>query len=117
MAFSSLTSWLRSRGDALVSRCAAAVQNRRMQRARAQLPLHAREKATFWRARYLARNARLEREREARDLRRGSRASPASDLPAAQGISKADVLAAIARSRANREARRKAAHRQQEEGR
>ncbi|MGN6314040.1 MAG: hypothetical protein ACTHMO_09845 [Rhodanobacteraceae bacterium] len=117
MVFSSFTSWLRSRGDALVSRWAAAVQRRRMQRARAQLPSHAREKAAFWRARYLARNARLQREREARELRRGPRASPADGLPATQDISKADVLAAIARSRANRQARQKAAHGQQGERR
>jgi hypothetical protein len=102
--------WLRSRGDAAVVRCAALIQRRRMQRAQALLPPAARKKAKSWRALYLARNARLQREREARQ----ARASSAKGLPAAQDISKAAVLAAIARSRANREARVKAAREDRE---
>ena len=105
MVLSGLTLWLRSCGDALANRCAAMIQRRRMRRAQAQLPPHARGKAAFWRARYVARNARLQREREARDARRGAHANA---LPAAPDIGKADVLAAIARSRASREARLKA---------
>ena len=98
--------WLRGRADALVVRCATRLQQRRMQRAQALLPPSARKKAEFWRALYLARNARLQREREAR---RRARASSTNDLPSMQDISKADVLAAIARSRASRETRLKAA--------
>lgn len=108
MVLSGLTLWLRSCGDALVDRCAAMIQHRRMRRALAQLPPPARAKAAFWRLRYLARKARLQREREARDARRGAQGAGASALPAAPDIGKADVLAAIARSRANREARLKA---------
>jgi len=96
--------WLRSRFDSVVTRCAALIQRRRMQRARAQLPQQAREKASFWRALYLARSARLQREREARRRARASSANGGQD------ISKAAVLAAIARSRANREARLKVPH-------
>lgn len=99
--------WLRGRADALVVRCATRLQQRRMQRAQALLPPSARKKAEFWRALYLARNARLQREREARRLARTP--SGKSELPA-RDISKADVLAAIARSRANREARLKVPH-------
>ncbi|HEX7130213.1 MAG TPA: hypothetical protein VF217_09135 [Rhodanobacteraceae bacterium] len=101
MTLSRFLPWLRSRADALADRCATAIQRRRMQRAQAQLPRRAREKARLWRALYLARNARLQREREARRTRlhQGT-----GDLPT-RDISKADVLAAIARSRANREAR------------
>lgn len=102
--------WLRSRGDAVVTRCAALIQRRRMQRAQALLPPATRKKAKFWRALYLARSARLQRERETRR----ARASSANGLPAAQDISKAAVLAAIARSRANREARLKAAREDRE---
>ena len=97
--------WLRNRGEVLVMRCAALIQHRRMQRAQAQLPLDARAKANFWRTLYLKRNARLQRERE---VRRRARAPSKNDLPLAQDISKAEVLAAIARSRADREARLKA---------
>lgn len=97
--------WLRSRGDALTKRCAAVIQRRRMRRAQAQLPPKTRAKADFWRTLYLNRNARMQREREAR---RKTRGSSTNDLPAPT-ISKADVHAAIARSRANREARLKAA--------
>lgn len=100
--------WLRCRTDALVDRCAVLLQHRRMRRAEALIPRTARASAAFWRARYLARNARLQREREAREARRGTRLSPPGELPPAQEIGKADVLAAIARSRAVREARRKA---------
>jgi hypothetical protein len=114
IAASRFTLWLRNHADALVNRCAAWIQDRRMQHAQAQLPSHARQKAAFWRARYLARAARLQREREAREARRGARAASASDLPAAPDISKAAVLAAIARSRANREARLKAAREDRE---
>ena len=99
--------WLRSRFDAVVTRCAVLIQRHRMQRARAQLPQQAREKASFWRALYLARSARLQREREAR---RRARAPSANGPSAGQDISKAAVLAAIARSRANREARLKVPH-------
>jgi hypothetical protein len=98
--------WLRNCCDALVARCVTLIQHRRMQRAQAQLPSVARERASFWRTLYLARNARLQREREAR---RRARASSANDLPSTRDISKADVLAAIARSRASRETRLKAA--------
>jgi hypothetical protein len=100
MTFSRFPHWLRA--DAWVDRCAAMLQRRRMRRAEALLPEWARAKATSWRALYLARNARLQREREARRRAR----NPAADATA-QHISKADVLAAIARSRANREARMK----------
>lgn len=106
MALFSFIPWLRNRTDALVNRCAAVMQHRRMRRAQAMLPKAAREKAAFWRTLYLARNARLQREREAR--RRARLPSGDSTLPQ-QDISKADVLAAIARSRAGREARLKAA--------
>lgn len=108
MTLSSLTSWLRSSSDALVDRCAAAIQRRRMRRAEALLPKTARERAAFWRARYLARNTRLQREREARAARRSGRPADENGLPPAPDISKTDVLAAIARSRASREARLKA---------
>lgn len=108
MALSRFPSWLRSRTDALVIRCAAMIQRRRMHRARALLPQESLRKAAFWRALYLSRDARLQREREARHARRQSQASPGDEIPAAQDISKADVLAAIARSRAHREARLKA---------
>lgn len=103
--------WLRSRGDPLAKRCAAMIQRRRMRRAQAQLPPKTREKADFWRTLYLDRNARLQREREAR---RKARGTSTNDLPPAQTISKADVHAAIARSRANREARLKAARDERE---
>ena len=102
--------WLRNRADALVMRCAELIQHRRMQRAQAQLPPAARAKANFWRTLYLHRNARLQREREAR---RRARAS-SNELPAAQTISKADVLAAIARSRADRKAHLKATREDQD---
>lgn len=102
MARVPFTSWLRSRIDALVARCAALLQQRRMQRARSLLPPTARENAKFWRALYLARNARLQREREAW---RRARMPAGENEPPVQEISKTDVLAAIARSRANREAR------------
>lgn len=104
--------WLRNRTDALVAGCAALVQQRRMRRAQALLSPSARENAKLWRALYLARNARLQREREAR---RQARTRPGSSERPAQDISKADVLAAIARSRASREARLKAA-RDEEKG-
>ncbi|HEX7130361.1 MAG TPA: hypothetical protein VF217_09885 [Rhodanobacteraceae bacterium] len=103
MRLSRFLPWLRGRGDALADRCAIAIQRRRMRRALAQLPPPAREKARFWRALHLARNARLQREREARRARLRPGELPARD------ISKADVLAAIARSRASREARLKTA--------
>lgn len=107
MAFSAFTSWLRHHSNEMVDRCAEVLRRRRLQRARAQLPLHAREQADVRRARYLARNARLQREREARAARRETLADP-QGLPAAPSLGKADVLAAIARSRASREARLKA---------
>jgi hypothetical protein len=105
MTLSSFTLWLHGCGEALVNRCAAAIQGRRMRRAKALLPKAALENAAFWRALYLARTARLQREREAREARRGAQRAPASALPPAPEISKTEVLAAIARSRASREAR------------
>ncbi|HET7557857.1 MAG TPA: hypothetical protein VFK08_07260 [Rhodanobacteraceae bacterium] len=111
MARVSFIPWLLGRADGMVVRCAELLQQRRMRRAQSLLPHAVRENAKFWRALYLARNARLQREREAR--RQARARSPGSGLPA--DISKADVLAAIARSRANREARLKAA-RDEEKG-
>jgi electron transport complex protein RnfC len=61
--------------------------------------LHERARAEQARTRYLARNARLTRERAERAARRREVPSPA--LPA-QTISRAEVLAAIARGRARR---------------
>ena len=104
---------LRNCGDALVDRCAAMIERRRLRRAEALLPKAVLEKAALWRALHLARNARLQRERETRRLARA--ASGKGGLPV-QDISKADVLAAIARSRANRDARLKSAHDDREDG-
>ena len=104
---------LRDYGAALVDRCAAMIQRRRLQRAEALLPQVAREKAAFWRTLYLARSARLQRERETRRL---ARAAPGKGGPPVQDISKADVLAAIARSRANRDARLKSAREDRSDG-
>ena len=72
-----------------------------------------RANADAARARFEARDARLRRERDERDGRRGAaaNATSATDAPAvgvetgAPSITRADVLAAIARSRARREAR------------
>jgi hypothetical protein len=108
MPLSSFMPWLRNRGDELVNRCAAMVLRRRMRRAEAQLPPATRAKAAFWRALYLARDARLQRERDARLARRQSQVSPAQEPAPAQDISKADVLAAIARGRTRRQVRRQA---------
>ncbi|HET9836091.1 MAG TPA: hypothetical protein VFP88_07115 [Rhodanobacteraceae bacterium] len=102
MALSHFTLWLRGCGDALVNRCAMKIERRRLRRAEALLSRTTREKAAFWRTLYLARDARLQREREARRQARSNSALPARD------ISKADVLAAVARSRARREERVKA---------
>lgn len=66
--------------------------------------LHAREDADALRARFLARNARLQRERAERATRRHDAASPAT-LPV-QTISRDDVLAAIARGRKKRAEKR-----------
>ncbi|HXS73680.1 MAG TPA: hypothetical protein VN725_06510 [Rhodanobacteraceae bacterium] len=104
MTLSRFVLWLRTRGDVLVNRCTAVIQRRRMRLAEAQLAPEARAQASFWRARYLARNLRLQREREARSAQRESRVPSPDHLPA-PSISKAEVLAAIARSRARREAR------------
>lgn len=57
--------------------------------------------AAALRARFVARNARLAREREERALRRHATPSPASAVPV-QSISKSEVLAAIARGKAKR---------------
>jgi electron transport complex protein RnfC len=62
--------------------------------------LHERGRAEQARTRYLARNARLTRERAERAARRREVPSPAA-VPA-QTISRAEVLAAIARGRARR---------------
>lgn len=79
---------------------------RRMKVAEAQISIEARTEAVIRRARYLARNARLQREGEARDARRTLHVSGSvKTLPSTVPISKADVLAAIARGRAKREAR------------
>ena len=70
-----------------------------------------RERADAARARYEARNARLQRERGPRETTPAIRHAPADDATtattdpvAATLISKADVMEAIARSRARREA-------------
>lgn len=84
-----------------------------MRRAQAQLDPAVRQSAAFWRARYLAREARLQRERDQRIALRGS----SNELAASTlvpTISKADVMAAVARSRANREARLKASREDRE---
>ncbi|MEO7148694.1 MAG: electron transport complex subunit RsxC [Rhodanobacteraceae bacterium] len=67
------------------------------------------------RERYEARNARLQRERSMRDTRRATNLSAIESAPtstdeesAAPSISKSEVLAAIARSRAKRKARLRA---------
>lgn len=109
MNFPRIRSSLRHRLEALINRRAAMIRRQRMRRAEAQLPQGAREKAAFWRTLHLARNARLQREREARDARRSDRAKDTSAPRTPASISKADVLDAIARSRATREARLKAA--------
>ncbi len=70
-----------------------------------------RAEAEFWRARYLAREARLQRERMEREISRQSRVT--SDAPAVQALDKDEVLAAIARGRARREARIKTAREQE----
>jgi electron transport complex protein RnfC len=62
--------------------------------------LHERARAENARKRYLARNARLARERAERAARRREVPSPTA-LPA-QTISRAEVLAAIARGKARR---------------
>ncbi|MER3546577.1 MAG: hypothetical protein C4338_02830 [Rhodanobacteraceae bacterium] len=98
--------WLERRIDALMRRAEMFVLRRRLGRALAQLSPDAVERARRWRKLYQARNARLQREREARAGRRGSAAAAQMTAPA--NISKADVLAAIARSRARREAQRRA---------
>lgn len=68
-----------------------------------------RERADAARARYEARNARLQRERDQRDAAHDEDAASAtSDQAAATLISKADVMEAIARSRARREALQRA---------
>jgi len=104
---------LRNFGHALVVRCAAAMLRHRMRRAQAHLPPRRRIEAAFWRARFSAREARLQRERIELEARRESGAPAMSDAPAAQTLDKAEVLAAIARGRARREARTKAAHEQE----
>ncbi|HEU0276679.1 MAG TPA: 4Fe-4S dicluster domain-containing protein [Rhodanobacteraceae bacterium] len=65
--------------------------------------LHERERADTAKARYVARNARLARERAARAPRRvpGTPLAAAATAPT-RGISRAQVLAAIARGRAKR---------------
>lgn len=64
--------------------------------------LHARDKAEAARTRFLARNARLARERSERAARRRELPSPTAPAAAAQTISHAEVLAAIARGKARR---------------
>lgn len=66
--------------------------------------LRERARADAAKARYLARNARLERERAARTVRR-SASAPTTPTAPAGGISRAEVLAAIARGRAKRASR------------
>lgn len=65
--------------------------------------LRERERAGALRARFVARNARLAREREERAARR--RATAASSAPPVQTISRTEVLAAIARGQAKRRPR------------
>jgi electron transport complex protein RnfC len=60
-----------------------------------------RAQADTARTRFVARNARLAREREARATRRRERSSPMAALPS-QSISHAEVMAAIARGREKR---------------
>lgn len=62
--------------------------------------LDARRRAELARTRFLARNARLGRERDARAARR--HAQPGTAALPAQTISRSEVLAAIARGRAKR---------------
>lgn len=83
---------------------------------------HAHVEADAARERYETRNARSQRERDARSARRSASTSAATDEAASietsvniddippPSMTKADVLAAIARSRARREARLRARH-------
>lgn len=68
--------------------------------------LATQHRADLARTRFETRNARLAREREDRALRRANARDPVSAALATRTISKQDVLAAIARGRARRKARR-----------
>lgn len=61
--------------------------------------LATQRRAELARARFLARNARLARERGDRTLQRGNARDPAPSASVARTISKQDVLAAISRGR------------------
>ena len=65
--------------------------------------LRERERAADARKRFLARNARLARERELRAMRRGTPSPTALPM---QTISRSEVLAAIARGKARRREKR-----------
>lgn len=65
--------------------------------------LRERERAADARERFLARNARLARERELRAMRRGTPSPTALPM---QTISRSEVLAAIARGKARRREKR-----------
>ena len=94
-----LIDWLRNRGDALAARCAAAMLRHRLRRAQAHLSPRVRAEAAFWRARYLAREARLRRECMEREAGRQTRVRATPDAPAVKTLDKEEVLAAIARGR------------------
>ncbi|HJU08682.1 MAG TPA: hypothetical protein VJ727_09400 [Rhodanobacteraceae bacterium] len=105
---------LRNRSHALVAHCAAMMLRRRMRRAQAQLSPRMRAEADFWRARFLAREERLRRERMERDAGRQPRVRATPDTSAVQTLDKNEVLAAIARGRVRREALRKIARGEEE---
>lgn len=101
-----LMQWLKHFRSNALKLSATLALRRRTKVAEAQISTEARRQAAIRRERYLARNDRLQREREARDARRTLHVSGGvKTLPDAVPISNADVLAAIARGRAKREAR------------